>query len=424
MKQDNRRAILLSIGVVGFLVVVGLVGLVTYFMLNRGNDGDNLDVVAERPTPTLTSTPVPSPTPTNTPTPLPTETPTPAPTATPLPLSLTITGPKFIPRGLPIQVEWRFVPTDGSGVAIVSLEDLGGSMAIGDEAGNVVIARTVATETEGDSSLVNYDSEFVISAIIDPNVNQGIASFLIDNNLVSESISIPWIANNGTEIETQTFTITLDGVEESTLLDATEEIEEVAETVVEVTAGESEGFLLYRTRDDLQFEYPADWFVSEFPDGTTQVSEEQIGAVDGASAPETSYALILSGTQEQIGLPESVEPTNAAILEWLIGNVNTSGGGENSASLPVVTESGMEIVSEYELIQSNGETMSVVELISGGTEEEEPFKAFFAVNATEANIIIVNGLATFDPENPNLQITIFNQIAESISILETEAASS
>lgn len=424
MKQDNRRAILLSIGVVGFLVVITLIGGVTYFLLNRGNDTGDLDVVAEQPTATVTSTPLPSPTPTNTPTPLPTETPTPAPTATPLPLSLTVTGPKFIPRGLPIQVEWRFVPSAGNGVAIVSLEDLGGSMAVGDEAGNVVIARTVATEAEGDTNLVSYDSEFVISAIIDPNVNQGIASFLIDNNIVSEAVSVPWIANNGTEIETQTFTIVLDGVQESILLDDAEDIEEVAEAVVEVSTAEEEGFLVYLTRNNLQFEYPSDWFVSEFPDGTTQVSEEQIGAADGASAPESSYALILSGDREAVGIPEEVDLTNEAILDWLVGNVNTSGGGENSANLPVVSESGLEVVSEYEIIQRDGETMSVIELISGGTEGEEPFKTFFAVSASESNIVLINGLAKFDPENPNLQITIFNQIAESITIVETEAASS
>lgn len=418
MNQDNRRVIILSIGIVSFLLVIGLIGFGVYVFANRGPSADELAIDANPPTITPTNTLVPSPTPTNTATPTPTNTPTPTPTATPQPLELTITGPKFVPQGLPVQVEWRIEPANASGVSIVSLEDLGGSMAIGDGAGNVVIARTIA-QSDNENGLVNYDEFFTLSAIIDPNVNQGIASFLIDNNITSETVTLPWIATDRDDIESQTFTIVLDGFQDDILTTAVEEVEAAAESIV---VAQQPGYEVYQTSGGLQLEYPDAWFIQEFPDGTTQISENQIPAADGLSAVDSSYALVLTGSREDIGIPADIDLTKEAVLAWLLGNLST--GGDGDLDLPVIAESGLEIVSEYEIPLRNGETMNAVEMISGESEDQPPFKALFAVYTAEEGSIILTAYAPVVEDDPRSQFDIFNIIGESFELVEAEESES
>lgn len=398
--NNNRRRILIGLGTVVILLIIGIISLVS--LLRNRNSGANEELeglVAEAPTATITPTSVPSRTPTLTHTPTATPTGTPLPTATPSPMELTITGPRFVPKGLPVAVEWTISAASDQGVAIVSLEDLGGSMAIGDPAGNVVIAQTVSNDSSN-AGLIEYEPSFSVGGIIDSNISQGLASFLIDNNLVSEPVSIPWTAIESTEVEYTTFNIVLDGIEDEIVF-------ETADLSSTLPAAEIPGFTAYQTRNQLLFEYPESWFLSETQDDTVQISAEPLSGATGAEGVETSYALIVSGTREETGIPAEVEFTNDGIKAWLLGNLSNVGGEE----VPILTESGLEIVSEYELPQRDGTVATAIELQSDGSEDVPPFKALYIINTVDDQTVIMTAYVPAESE----EIDIFSQIAETIT---------
>ncbi|MEM8856992.1 MAG: hypothetical protein AAGD96_01640, partial [Chloroflexota bacterium] len=100
--NPNRRNILTGLSILIAVLVIGLIYLGVYFFRIYTSAGDEIDSgIAVLPTSTPTATPFPSPTPSPTSTPLPTSTPTPLPSPTPQPMTFKITGPKFVPVGLP-----------------------------------------------------------------------------------------------------------------------------------------------------------------------------------------------------------------------------------------------------------------------------------------------------------------------------------
>ena len=398
--NNNRRRILIGLGIIVALLVIGIISLMLLLRNRNNNADDGLDtIVAEAPTATITPTSAPSRTPTLTATPTATPTGTPLPTATPSPMELTITGPLFVPKGLPVAVEWTISAASDQGVAIVSLEDLGGSMAIGDPAGNVVIAQTVSNDSSN-AGLIEYEPSFSVGGIIDSNISQGLASFLIDNNLVSEPVSIPWTAIESEEVEYTTFNIVLDGVEDEIVF-------ETADLSASLPDAEIPGFAVYQTRSRLRFEYPESWFLSETQDDTVQISAEPLSGATGAEGVETSYALIISGTREETGIPADVDFTNEGIKAWLLGNLSNVGGEE----VPILTESGLEIVSEYELPQRDGSVATAIELQSEGSDDAEPFTALYIINTVEDQTVIMTAYVPAESD----EIEIFSQIAETIT---------
>ncbi|MEM8859927.1 MAG: hypothetical protein AAGD96_16485, partial [Chloroflexota bacterium] len=394
--------------------------------------GDEIDSgIAVLPTSTPTATPFPSPTPSPTSTPLPTNTPTPLPSPTPQPMTFKITGPKFVPVGLPQQVSWTIEATGGDGAATVLIDGLGGAMLTGNESGDVVIARTLSSAFS-DDAIVGYDQEFIIDAILDPNINSGVLSMEIRNQLFAEPILIPWVAIDDSQAAYQSFEIMLDGVEdqiqavdipqpEQPAVSSTES-EDTQVAVVdfgELPEPSNRGYFVFRSRNGVELEYPETWFITEAQDGLIDLSLEP--ATDGlAPLPgESVYATVFSGTADDYGLDSSQPIEPVAIKELILGTSIPSGSGEDTVLL---TESGLIIINEAELNLPEGYSGSISFLQTSDEAVEAgslPFESIFAVVTDGERVIVLNG---YTPPDQIDQLDAIEVIANTLRFAELVSA--
>ncbi len=476
MNANNRqRYIILGASTLVLLLIIALIFFGFRTVLNRGPSGGGEvdDIVAAPPTATATPFPTLTPTPTNTP--IPTETPLPSPTPLPEPMTFTITGPKTIQAGLPKQVDWTIEATGGEGLATVILEDLGGAMLIGDEAGNVIIARTISDEFT-DSTIANYGESFVLSAVVDPNVREGVVSFEIRNSLFTEPVFIPWLSSDSPDPEIWSFDLTLDGEQEEIILssiaqsDDTEEDGRTTQTdseqaentadnetedeTTETTDGSSnpedegseedpaEDPLLENTEETdedgdatgreqtaagsfqsfvgdngVTLDFPAEWFISEQQDGIIDLSTSVINSEEIPIPGENIFATVFSGPAADYGIATGQEVTPASIKQLLLGNIIQSGIGEDAILL---TETGLEVILEQDLELPDGYLGSITRLKTPDdfdTSGSNGFASLFAVVTNGTDVIVMNGYTLLEQLD---QLDSMERIAESMRLVESE----
>lgn len=432
-QNPNRRNILIGLSVFVVILLISLIAVGTYyFRLSNGELNVDDGGVAVLPTQPPTATPFPTLTPTPTSTPLPTETPLPTPTATPQPMSFSVTGPKFIPAGLPLQVEWVIEAIGGDGVATVILDDLGGAMLTGDEAGNVIIARSL-THAFSENPVVGYDQEFVVTAIIDPNIKSGVVSLEIRNSFFAEPILIPWLTTDDSDLTNQTFEIVLDGVEDE--IQAAEVVpidnEQTAEgNGASETSGEdtaelddpvNSGFQAFRSREGVELEFPAEWFITESQDGIIDISVDPVNPEQIQLPGEVIFANIFTGSAEDFGLVSDEALSPEAVKELLLGVTIPTGDGEDEI---LVTETGLEVLEESSVSLTEGHSGLVTHLRTPAAFAEAgeiPFESVFAVVVQGEKIIVMNG---YTPLDESEGIEAIKLIASSLRFIEreTEAA--
>lgn len=475
MNANNRqRYLILGASALVLLLIVALIFFGFRTVLNRGpsGGGEVEDIVAAPPTATATPFPTLTPTPTNTP--IPTETPMPSPTPLPEPMTFTITGPKTIQAGLPKQVDWTIEATGGEGVATVILEDLGGAMLIGDEAGNVIIARTISDEFT-DSSIANYGESFVLSAVVDPNVREGVVSFEIRNSLFTEPVFIPWLSSDSPDSEVWSFDLTLDGEQEEIILSSiaqgnesenetdsetaenaadaggetveAEETPEVASTNPEGEEGDGEenpaedplldntdetdengdaagqeqtatgSFQSFVGDNGVTLDFPEEWFISEQQDGIIDLSTSPINSEEIPIPGENIFATVFSGPAADYGIASGQEVTPASIKQLLLGNIIQSGIGEDAILL---TETGLEVILEQDLELPDGYLGSITRLKTPedfDTSGSSGFASLFAVVTNGTDVIVMNGYTLLEQLE---QLDSMERIAESMRLAESE----
>ncbi|MFK7800741.1 MAG: hypothetical protein AB8G95_03830 [Anaerolineae bacterium] len=421
--NPNRRNILIGLSVFVVVLLISLIGLGIYFYRLSNTDTVIDGGVAVLPTQLPTATAFPTKTPTPTPTPLPTETPLPPPTATPQPLAFSITGPKFVPAGLPLQVEWVIKAIDGDGSATVILDDLGGAMLTGDESGNVVIARSLANAFS-ENTVVGYDQEFILKAIVDPNIKSGVVSLEIRNSFFAEPVLIPWLAIDDTEVTYQTFEIVLDGIEDEVqAIDVVQEVEpESSSTADEADDSEEPAepvnpdYQLFQSRTGVELEFPETWFMTESQDGILDLSTEPINPETIQLPGEGIFANIFTGKVIDFGLVADGDVDPETIKELLLGVTIPTGEADNEV---FVTETGLEIIEEVEFELPDGHKGIVTHLqtpAAFAVSGETPFESIFAVIVQGENIIIMNG---YTPEDEPDQLEILKTIAGSLRFVDT-----
>ncbi|MEM9774267.1 MAG: hypothetical protein AAF902_06775 [Chloroflexota bacterium] len=433
--NPNRRNILIGLAILIAVLVIGLIYLGIYFFQVYTRADSEIDGgVAVLPTQTPTATPFPTQTPTPTNTPLPTNTPTPTPSPTPRPMTFKITGPKFVSSGLPQKVSWTVEATGGDGAATVLIDSLGGAMLTGDEGGNVIIARTLSSEFSNDA-LVGYDQEFVISAILDPNINSGVLSMEIRNQTFAEPILVPWIAITDEGESYQSFDIMLDGVEDQV---QAVDIPQPNQPDPIVTSGDSttaaepvdfgelpeplnRGYFVFRSRDGVELEYPETWFITEAQDGLIDLSLDPLGDGLAPLPGEAVYASIFAGTADDYGLDASQGLNPLAVKELILGASIPSGSGDDQVLL---TESGLEITTEFEMTLPEGYSGNITFLRTPAdfTESGEvPFESIFAVITTDDRVIVLNG---YTPSDQFEQLSIMETIANTLRFADPVDAES
>lgn len=428
--NPNRRNILIGLSILVAVLVMGLIYLgITFFQASTNADTEIEGGVAVLPTNTPTSTPFPTQTPTPTNTPLPTSTPTPTPSPTPRPMVFTITGPKFVPAGLPQQVTWSVKAVGGDGAATVLIDSLGGAMLTGDEGGNVVIARTLSSEFSNDA-LVGYDQEFVINAILDPNINSGVLSMEIRNQSFAEPILVPWVAIDDDAASYQSFDIRLDGIEDQVqavdvplpeqpaVVDADSPSSDTNSDLVdfgELPEPLNRGFFVFRSRAGVELEYPETWFITEAQDGLIDLSVEPL---ENGLAPlpgEAVYATVFAGTADDYGLGATQELSPQVIKEFILGSSIPTGSGDDQILL---TESGLEITTEFEMILPEGYEGLITFLRTPNDPSDTgdlPFESLFAVITTNDRIIVMNG---YTPSDQFDQLSIMETVANTLRFAE------
>ena len=425
--NPNRRNILIGLSVLIAVLVIGLIYLGIYLFRINTSVGDEIESgIAVLPTNTPTSTPFPTLTPTPTSTPLPTNTPTPLPSPTPQPMTFKITGPKFVPSGLPQKVSWTVEATGGDGAATVLIDGLGGAMLTGNESGDVVIARTLSSEFSNDA-LVGYDQEFIINAILDPNINSGVLSMEIRNKLFAEPILVPWVAIDDSQPSYQSFDIMLDGIEDEILaVDIPQpdqpaiESSAISEEDPPIDFGElpepvNRGYFVFRSRDGVELEYPETWFITEAQDGLLDLSPEP--STDGlAPLPgEAVFVTIFAGTADDYALDASQTLDPTSIKELILGSNIPSSSGENEVLL---TESGLVVVNELELSLQEGYSGIITYLrtpddnVNSG---ELPYESIFAVITSDDRVIVMNG---YSPSDQIDQLDIMEVIVNTLRFAE------
>ena len=408
-QNPNRRNILIGLSAFVVILLISLIAVATYyFRLSNGPVTVDDAGVAVLPTQPPTATPFPTLTPTPTNTPLPTETPLPTPTATPQPMSFSVTGPKFIPAGLPLQVEWVIEAIGGDGVATVILDDLGGAMLTGDEAGNVIIARSL-TNAFSENPVVGYDQEFVVSAIIDPNIKSGVISLEIRNSFFAEPVLIPWLTIDDSELTYQAFEIVLDGIEDEIQaadvvpgdgdeppLDSNVDSDATTEEAVDLDDPVNSGFQAFRSREGVELEFPADWFITESQDGIIDISVDPVNPEQIQLPGEVIFANIFTGSAEDFGLVSDEELSPGAIKDLLLGVNIPTGDGEDET---LVTETGLEVIEETSVSLSEGHSGLVTHLRTPAAFAESgeiPFETIFTVVVQGEKIIVMNGYTPLD----------------------------
>ncbi len=469
--KNRQRYIIIAASILALLLIIALIFFGINRLRNRGPSGGGTaeDIVAAPPTATATPFPTLTPTPTNTP--IPTETPLPSPTPLPDPMVFSISGPKFVPVGLPRQVDWTIETIDGDGAATIILDDLGGAMLTGDESGNVVIARTVSNSVS-DESIVKYPDRYVISAIIDPNVKSGVISFELRNQLFSEPVLIPWIAVENPDETYQSFEITLDGVEEEVQVtnltpveeeneagdtsevaegesatengDSTNESEESSEgdtTETETDSGDGEtdpllentdetvaeesgesqpgqgGFQTFVSQNGISLDFPADWYITESQDGIIDISIVPIDP-EAISVPgEDIFVTIFTGPAEDYGISSGQEVTPDAIKELLLGKVIPSGSGSDAILL---TETGLQLNGDKTFNMPDGYSGKATRLKTPEGFDESGdivFESIFAVVTKDKQVIVLNGYTLSD--KPEL-LNSMELIASSLRFIDEE----
>ncbi len=355
-----------------------LILLAALFVTACGAGEEPLDLQAERPAATLTATPFPTRAPTSTPAPLPTSVPTPSPTPLP-PVVAKISGPRTIPPGLPRSVTWHIRITAGAELVIASVDDLGGSMLTGDTEGKLVLARTLlpaGLETGG----AQFESEWLITGVADPNVGQGKISFYLETAQHGEAVTLPWAVGNAADVESQQVTITVDGV-----------VENLAALPAAGQTGGQPGLRHFSGAGGVSFDYPEGWFVVESPDGIIQLSPDPMPAADGARPAGTPYATLIAGSREMAGVPAGVDLSAGAVIDWLLGDLTTIGGSGAGTFL----SDQLEVLDRRPLETAKGSTAEQVILRSTAGSEAERFQASFTVLVrSEAEIYI---LSAFEP---------------------------
>lgn len=417
--NPNRRNILIGLSVFIGVLLISLIGLGVYFY-RLSNTTTVIDGgVAVLPTQLPTATSFPTKTPTPTATPLPTETPLPPPTATPQALAFSVTGPKFIPAGLPLQVEWVIKAISGDGAATVILDDLGGAMLTGDESGNVIIARSLASGLS--DSTVGYDEEFILTAIVDPNIKSGVVSLEIRNSFFAEPVLIPWLAIDDSEITYQTFEILLDGIEDEVqaveVIEVAEEVDpenaNVADTE-EAAEPINPNFQPFESRTGVELEFPEIWFIAESQEGILDISTVPINPEIIQLPGEGIFANVFTSITGDFGLTGDADPET--IKELLLGVTIPTGDAENEI---FVTETGLEVIEEISLDLPDGHAGIATHLrtpVSFTESGETPFESIFAIVVQGENIIVMN---SYVPIGEPDQLDILKKIASSLRFADT-----
>ena len=318
-----------------------------------------------------------------------------------------------------------------------------------------------------DSSLVAYGDSFVLSAILDPNVREGVVSFELRNNLYTEPVFIPWITSEEESTEDWFFEITLDGLEDEIVLTGlspapddepvveeeqddntnsagAEEAEEDNgtegdgtgdEAVDDGNAGEDplldntdesddsnqtgeaggDNFQAFIGENGVSLNFPAEWFITESQDGIIDLSIDAINPEVIPIPGENIFATIFSGPAADYGIASTQEVTPQAIKELLLGKVIPSGEGEDAILL---TETGLEIISEKDLELSDNYLGAITRLKTPddfGGASSNAFESIFAIVTNGENVIVMNGYTLIDePE----RLDVMEQIASTMRFQE------
>lgn len=314
-----------------------------------------VEVIPDTPTavpptiiPLATATPLPSPT----------ALPTPSPTAAPVMVELT--GPEYVPVGLPSPVSWTIRLISGP-IISVRLDDLGGAMVVTDNQRQAIIQHHLAVDSNGAGLL---ESSWTITGVIDPNVAEGTFGLLVETSDFAERLTLRWSAADIAAPQIKTITVSLNGQSSSNNMPGSDSSP--------IATG---GYITYESDEGFNFEYPGRWYVIEEPGAIVVVPE-----AGDLRQPEGNSLLI---TTEPIGH----EDTADTLLDHLLSNSTMTANGETL----VIGERSTTIINGLPA------TSVSIEVVRPGTD---PIKGIVIVVGVFSHDLAIIGFAlSSEPDN-------------------------
>lgn len=273
-------------------------------------------------------------------------------------------------------------------------------MLTGDEQGILFLAKTIASEGTSSTSAA-FPTEYIFEGVIDPNVGRGSMTLLLETTTQSEMIVLPWITGDVAEIIQQSYINPIDSVP----------IETDPLTPSDVESDSSfdppDGFTTYNGRSEVSIAHPVEWFVTEFPDGTLQVSAAPIVG-NGATPLDISYLSLIAGESNVVGLPPNVQLTPDSITQWILGDFTIVGGEDGGTFI----SSQLEVANQYMLEFTHGGEAQVTEMIPTANINSQDFTAYILTGIKDDRIIIVSG---FVPAEQSFDMEIVDLIFQSLN---------